>query len=236
MLLGLFLSSIGMTAEREPLHVGYLEFPPLSYTDNQGQARGEIIMMIRQLLQQAGYPAEFRSLPGARLYKGLVDGSIQLSGGSPGVPQLQGHILESRHPLGTVDINLYHRPDTAPPVLPQGLRGKHLLLINGYAYRPPISDWLNDSSLDLQLSRSSSHQSALAMLMRQRGDYLIVYSKPTEQALRDAGLPALPYITLIHLPITLQISKAMPGAEQLRDDLDRAYEELQLKGSLLKND
>lgn len=168
MLLGLFLSSIGMTAEREPLHVGYLEFPPLSYTDNQGQARGEIIMMIRQLLQQAGYPAEFRSLPGARLYKGLVDGSIQLSGGSPGVPQLQGHILESRHPLGTVDINLYHRPDTAAPVLPQGLRGKHLLLINGYAYRPPISDWLNDSSLDLQLSRSSSHQSALAMLMRQR--------------------------------------------------------------------
>ena len=67
------------------------------------------------------------------------------------------------------------------------------------------------------------------MLMRRRGDFLIDYSKPIEQALQDADLPALPYITLRHLPITLQISKAMPGAEQLRDDLDRAYEHLQLE-------
>jgi len=228
MLLGLCLSSLGLASERAPVRFAYLEFPPFSYTDDQGKANGEIIDIIRQLLQQAGYPAEFRSLPGARLYNGLVDGNVQMSAGAPGVPQLQGHILESRHQLSTVDINLYHRPDTAPPALPEGLRGKRLLLINGYAYRPPISDWLTDPSLDLQLSRSSSHQAALAMLMRQRGDFLIDYSKPIEQALQDADLPELPYITLRHLPITLQISKAMPGAEQLRDDLDRAYEHLQL--------
>ena len=224
----LCLTEISMAADREPVRFAYLEFPPFSYTDSQGRAHGEIIGIIRQLLQQAGYPAEFRSLPGARLYNGLVDGSVQMSAGAPGVPQLQGHILEGRHQLSTVDINLYHRTDTAPPALPEGLRGKRLLLINGYAYRPPISDWLTDPSLDVQISRSSSHQAALAMLMRRRGDFLIDYSKPIEQALQDADIPELPYITLRHLPITLQISKAMPGAEQLRDDLDRAYEQLQL--------
>ena len=224
----LCLTEISMAAEREPVRFAYLEFPPFSYTDSQGRAHGDIIGIIRQLLQQAGYPAEFRSLPGARLYNGLVDGSVQMSAGAPGVPQLQGHILEGRHQLSTVDINLYHRTDTAPPALPEGLRGKRLLLINGYAYRQPISDWLTDPSLDIQISRSSSHQAALAMLMRRRGDFLIDYSKPIEQALQDADLPELPYITLRHLPITLQISKAMPGAEQLRDDLDRAYEHLQL--------
>ena len=86
MLAGLCLSSLGVASERTLVRFAYLEFPPFSYTDDQGQARGEIIVIIRQLLQQAGYPAEFRSLPGARLYKGLVDGSIQMSAGAPGVP------------------------------------------------------------------------------------------------------------------------------------------------------
>ena len=54
MLAALCLSSLGVASERALVRFAYLEFPPFSYTDNQGQARGEIIDIIRQLLQQAG--------------------------------------------------------------------------------------------------------------------------------------------------------------------------------------
>ena len=54
MLAALCLSSLGVASERALVRFAYLEFPPFSYTDDQGQARGEIIVIIRQLLQQAG--------------------------------------------------------------------------------------------------------------------------------------------------------------------------------------
>ena len=56
------------------IHVGYYEFPPYSYTDAQGQPSGSGLELTARLLEQAGYQAEFRSYPGARLYGGLIDG------------------------------------------------------------------------------------------------------------------------------------------------------------------
>ena len=66
------------------IHVGYYEFPPYSYTDDQGHPSGVGLELTARLLDEAGYQAEFRSYPGARLYNGLIDGSIALWFGAPG--------------------------------------------------------------------------------------------------------------------------------------------------------
>ncbi len=222
--------SLAGVPQRETVTVRYLEFPPYSFTNSEGQPDGSIIRLTQRLLRQAGYPAAFRSAPSARLYGGLADGSIHLWPGAPGVPQLQGLTLESRYEVAEVNLNLYHRGDTPAPLLPEGLRNKRVILLTGYTYRPPVSDWLKDPQLGIKSTQTSSHASALAMLKLRRGDFFIDYQSPVERELQARNLAPLPYITLHRLPIKLIISKAAPNSQQLRDDLDRAYETLRDAG------
>ena len=228
----LLVSSLSLAGvpQRETVTLRYLEFPPYSFTNAEGLPDGSIIRLTRRLLMQAGYPADIRSAPSARLYGGLADGSIHLWPGAPGVPQLKGLTLESRYQVAEVNLNLYHRSDTPAPALPEGLRDKRVILLTGYTYRPPVSDWLKDPQLGIKPTQTSSHASALAMLKLRRGDFLIDYQSPVERELQARNQPPLPYITLHRLPIKLIISRAAPNSRQLRDDLDRAYETLRAAG------
>lgn len=215
---------------RPSVVVRYFEFPPFSFTNRQGQPDGSVLRLTRRLLEEAGYAGDIRALPSARVYAGLADGSVQLWPGAPGVPQLQDKVLEAGVTLGQVTLNLYYREGEPRPNLPGDLRGKRLILLNGYTYRPPVSDWLRDPRLRLQLTHTRTHQAALAMLERRRGDYLIDYDSPIDRELRESGDAPPPAIPLLELPVKLIYSRHNPQAEQLRDDLDRAYQTLREAG------
>ena len=216
------------------VNVGYYEFPPYSYTDAQGQPSGAILELSARLLEHAGYQASFRSYPGARLYGGLQDGSVQLWPGAPGKTELIGHTLETRHELGQIALNLYFRPDTLLPRLPVDLAGRGVILISGYSYWQPVNLWLNDPALGIAAHRTASHTAALEMLQRRRGDFLLDYQTPVEQARRRLGMDELPFVQLQRLPLKLIVSRHAPGAEALRDALDRTYEELRAAGEDLR--
>lgn len=220
--------AIAGVGKRGTIQVRYLEFPPYSFTDRNGQPAGSLIELTKRMLQQAGYPSvDIRSAPSARLYAGLADGSIHVWPGAPGVPQLAGLTLESRFQVAEVSLNLYYRADTPKPRLPEDLRGKRVILITGYTYRPPVIDWLKDPELGILTSQTTSHEAALRMLMLRRGRFLIDYETPISREIQRIKAPNLPYVSLHRLPIKLIISKAAPAAEQLRNDLDRAYQALQ---------
>jgi polar amino acid transport system substrate-binding protein len=214
---------------RQRIHVGYYEFPPYAYTDDQGRASGSGLELTARLLDAAGYEAEFRSYPGARLYNGLLDGSIQLWAGASGKPELAGHTLESRFLLGEIPLNLYFRRDTPTPRIPDGLNNREVILITGYSYWQDVNQWLEDPARNITRHHTSSHTSALQMLQRRRGDYLLDYQAPIEQARYALGMGELPFVEMQRLPLRLIYSRQAPGAERLRDDLDRVYQ--QLKGS-----
>ena len=72
------------------------------------------------------------------------------------------------------------------------------------------------------------------MLQRRRGDYLLDYQAPVDQARRELGIDELPFVEVQRLPLRLIISRHAPDAERLRDDLDRAYRHLQAKGEDLR--
>ncbi|WP_152220147.1 ABC transporter substrate-binding protein [Pseudomonas sp. SCB32] len=212
------------------LDVGYYEFPPYTYTAPDGSTHGSGAEMVRRILLKAGYRARFRSLPSARLYLGLQDGSVQLWAGATGKPELVDSTLECERTLGHVELNLYRLPSRSAPQLPQGLAGSRIILISGYSYWKPINDLLDDSHLKLELHRTSTHAAALQMLDRQRGDYLIDYQAPVEQARRELQLPPLAFDRLYSVPTKLIISRRAPNAEQLRTQLDHAYDELKAAG------
>ena len=218
------------------ISVGYYEFPPYSWTDEKGQPRGSILDLTERLLRHAGYQGEYRSLPGARLYMALQNGSVQLWPGAGGKSELVGHTYEARNSLGDLNLVLYRRKHTPAPRIPEDLRGRDVIVISGYSYWKQINDLLADPALGVISHRTSTHASALEMLQRKRGDFLINYQAPAEQARRDLGLPALPYTLLQQIQLRLIASRHVAGSQRLLDDLDRAYEELKANGEDLRLD
>ena len=212
-------------AERR-VHVGYYEFPPYSYTDEQGLPSGAGLELAARLLDEAGYQADFRSYPGARLYSGLLDGSIELWLGASGKPELAEHTLEGKHLLGEISLNLYFRLDTPAPIIPDDLHDRGVILITGYSYWQEVNQWLEDPVRNIIHHRTRSHTSALEMLQRRRADYLLDYRAPVEQAMRTLDMGELPFVELQRLPLRLIYSRRAPDAERLRADLDRVYQQL----------
>lgn len=212
------------------INVGYYEFPPYSWTGPDGTPQGSILRLTERLLRHAGYRGTYRAYPGARLYAGLRDGSVQLWPGAGGKPELEGHTLEARNSIGAINLSLFYRRDTAPPQLPQGLAGRGVILISGYSYWKPVTDWLGDPTLGLTTHRTSTHEAALEMLQRHRGDFLIDYQSPVEQARQTLGFEPL-HSTLLHrLQLRLVASRHAAGSTLLLQKLDQAYEELQAAG------
>lgn len=214
------------TQVRPPLVVGFTEFPPAIYSDAQGVAHGPLAEATRELLRKAGYQASFRSLPTARLYAALKNGSITLWAGAGGKPGLAAHTLETRHPLAEIRLQIYHRPETPVPRLPEGLAGQGVIMVGGYDYWERINRVLENPQYSIRLHHTASHLSGLRMLEQRRADFLLGYRIPTEHARRQLGIEPLPSITLERVPIRFIVSRYAPDAEALRDALDRAHEQL----------
>ncbi|MEO4045695.1 bifunctional lytic transglycosylase/amino acid ABC transporter substrate-binding protein [Pseudomonas sp. CAU 1711] len=234
-----WLCCAGALAQQAPMpsiSVGYYEFPPYSWTDEHGLPRGSILALTERLLRHAGYRGQYRSLPNARLYAELREGNVQLWPGAGGKAELVGHTYEARNAIGEFRLGLYARPGLPAPRIPDDLRGKGLILISGYSYWPAVNRMLAEPGLDLTLHRTNHHLSALEMLLRQRGDYLLDYQGPVEQARQSLGLEPLAYTELQNLQLRLVASRQAPGSRELLEELDRAYEELQAAGEHLRLD
>jgi len=229
-ILGVPAASLAEPTAPRILNVGYYEFAPAIYTDAHGTARGELAELTRRVARQAGYGVRFRALPSARLYGALEKGSIDLWPGAQGKPELAAHTLEGRHMLSQINLNLYHRAGTPAPRIPEDLAGKSLILIGGYSYWPNINALLDDPGLDLRVLRTSNHLSALEMLRRNRGDYLLDYQIPVEQARQRLQMEELPYQRLTQVPIHFIVSRHARGAEAIVTGLDAAYETLRDAG------
>lgn len=224
-IIGLFTHCIASADSQPVIKVGYYEFPPLSYTDKQGNPKGSILELCRMLLTDQGYNVIFKGLPSARLYRDLISGDIDIWLGAPGKRELAEHVLESTQRIGDVTLGLFYHPDTPAPELPNDLKDKKIILISGYSYWIPATQWLADSSLNLQTTRTSQHSAAIAMLMRKRGDYLLNYLGPMHAAQQELGLNGLklPYIPINSIPLTFIVSRKSAQPEQLLNDLETAY-------------
>ncbi|WP_286785766.1 MULTISPECIES: substrate-binding periplasmic protein [Pseudomonas] len=214
--------------------VGYYNSPPAIYADARGEARGSLVDLTRLLLHNAGYRVSFRELPSARLYAGLVDGSIDIWPGSPGKPNLQGQTLEANEQLAEISLNLYYRPGGPTPAFPRDLAARDVILITGYTYWPQINAALQDPALQLRQHRTSTHTAALLMLDRGRGDFLLDYDQSVNQAAKELGIAPPPSVPLARVPIKFIISARSANAQKLRDDLDRAYRALRATGADLQ--
>ncbi len=231
LVLWLLLGSATAWAQPRPeVQVAFMRFPGYSDLDESGRAVGKAVDLVGRLASEAGYDARFRILPAARIWRGLETGDVHIWPGLQNKPGLDEHTLLTERDLGQVMINLYYIPGEPAPVWPQGLRGKSLIMITNFTYTTDLKKVLADPQLELTLLQSNSHHGALQMLLRRRGDYLLDYGVQVEAARAELGLSELPFIQVAEQPMRLLLSRHTGFAEQLREDLDAAFDRLHAQG------
>lgn len=223
-------SELAPQAGRPVVQVGIMQFPEHAYLDDQGLAAGITVDLTRRLLKRAGYRADIHILPSARIWRGLEDGEVHLWPGIVNKPGLDDLTLLTEGDLAQVAINLYYLPGRPKPAWPADLAGQRLILITNYTYIKSLLESLKDPALEISFATSMSHAGALEMLLRGRGDFLLNYRAQVEPAVAQMGLEPLPFIQIAKHPMRFVLSRQSGFAEQLKADLDRAYDELAAEG------
>ena len=219
-------------AQQAPIRVGYIEFPPYSYTDKQGQPAGHLLEFFELVAQRAGYRTQFIEYPSYRLVKTMESGLVDISPSLVQHPVMSQYTLRSRYLVARVLLNLYYL-DQPPPAQLEELRNTRLLLIQGLVYPgSPLAAVAENPANGVLTSTAPTHKAAAQMMHLRRADYLLNYQDPAESGFEEADLPVLPYVTLLQQDFTMAFSQESPRARQLRDDFDSAIDALKAEGRL----
>ena len=226
------LAQAAPPAKPPPIRAGYIEFPPYSYTDEQGRPTGHLLEFLRLVAQQAGYRTHFVEYPSYRLFKSMESGLIEMSPSLVQHPLMSAYTLRSRYRVARLTLNLYYN-DRPPPAQLDRLRDIRLLRIQGLTYPgSPLAALAREPANGIVLVTAPTHLAAAQMMHLHRADYLLDYQDPMEAAFKESQLPILPSVTLLQQDFTIAYATASPRAQQLRDDLDRAIDQLRARGAL----
>ncbi|MFW5823460.1 MAG: substrate-binding periplasmic protein [Marinobacter sp.] len=215
----------------ETLTVGYVDFPPYQFQNEAGEADGRFVELTRKVAEEAGYELEFVYLPTARVYFYLEIGAIDLWQGFADNPSLGDDVLESETTPLKVAYGVWYLPSTPEPRAFPDLYGTTLITITGYNYAG-LASYL-DQSDDIRAISTTGHQSALDMLKKGRGQYLLDYQEPVLDRLMEQPVPGIRFTPMWVREAAWLFSRASDEAEQRRRDFDEAWQRLVSRGEVV---
>jgi polar amino acid transport system substrate-binding protein len=234
-LIGLFYSALVHADDQDPysmkaVRVAYVEFPPITYRTAEGEPAGEFVEITRKVAAEAGYELEFLYLPVARTYLYLKDGTVDLWLGLSATPVLKEAVLESWISPIPVELSAWYRQDTEPLEHMDQLHGSMVILIGGYTYGG-LRYWLEDQP-DIRITEAPNHRSAVDMLKRKRGDYLLDYRPPVREMLTHPSDAIIRESEVRSRNSAWMFSLASSRAAILREAFDDAYLRLAERGEV----
>lgn len=213
---------IGEEATAKTLRIAYVEFPPITFRNDEGNADGELIDITRKVVVEAGYVPDFVHLPINRVFLYLKNGQIDVWPGLTNIPILNGEALESWVSPMPVQLSVWYCRDKGRPLEHfDQLSGKRVIVVAGYTYAGLI-DWLNQAE-DIRITEAPNHRAAINMLKRNRGDYVLDYRQPIEQILTAPSDDHILQSEVRTRNTAWLFSLANPRAAILRDEFDDAY-------------
>ncbi|BEH16514.1 substrate-binding periplasmic protein [Marinobacter shengliensis] len=234
-LVGLFYTALVHADDQDPysmkaVRVAYVEFPPITYRTAEGEPAGEFVEITKKVAAEAGYELEFIYLPVARTYLYLKDGTVDLWLGLSATPVLKEAVLESWISPIPVELSAWYRQDTEPLEHMDQLHGSMVILIGGYTYGG-LRYWLEDQP-DIRITEAPNHRSAVDMLKRKRGDYLLDYRPPVREMLTHPSDAIIRESEVRSRNSAWMFSLASSRAAILREAFDDAYLRLAERGEV----
>lgn len=214
-------------SDTRTLRAAYTDFPPLTYTDENGEPAGYFVRFCEQIAANAGYDLQWRELPIGRIYMFLRSGKVDFWAGLGGLPHIQGAVVESTPPIGNLTLAAFHLSQTPSVNEFDDLKGTRLILMSGYTYLGTIDHVLGAE--DTTAYTAPHHESAMRMLAMGRGDYLLHYLEPMREVLRKMPLEGLRWSKLMTSRLAFVVSRETAGHGEI---MERLEEELTSSGTV----
>ncbi len=228
-----FFIVISANGETKKLKLGYIEFPPFTYTDSVKKPNGILLNWASQIFSKAGYTPETHSLPVLRLIGNLVDGKIDIWMGLKSLPQFQGTTFQGNVKVFEVTFRAYTLKGTKEILKKEDLKGTSVIILKGYSYGGGWVDYIKNPANNIRSYQTNKHTSALKMLMGGRGEYLLDYKAPCEAAQKIVKIKNLNYTNIKTLPIYFIVSKKLPTGNNVLKNVEGAFTELKNSGKLV---
>ncbi|XOZ35093.1 substrate-binding periplasmic protein [Halomonadaceae bacterium KBTZ08] len=187
--------------------------------------------MSRRVFRAMDQPVTFVQHPATRLYRQLDAGDTAFTLGAAKLQRLADTAIETEEAATTLTLAVYRRKDTEPVSGIESLRGKRLVLMNGYSYSR-LGERLEEASDAIQTTEARTHKSALRMIQFGRADYLLNYMTPADTTIARNKLSGLRRDVLTRVDVHLYVSKAVPNARALAREWDQNLKALKRHNQL----
>lgn len=217
-------------AKADPIKVGYVEFPPYTYTED-GKPKGNLIEMMEKVAADQGIVYKAESAPARRIFSGVPEGEFQMFLGVKSVKDFEGTTLASTAPIGTIELNAYGLGEAPAVKAKEDLSGKAAVVLTGYSYggwRP----WMEDPANKVTLVEARTAEQALNLLQAGRAPLLLQYTLPMKQALGGKAVPELKATPISAIDVYFVVSKKTPDAAALLAKLEAGYAKLKAAGAV----
>ncbi len=211
------------------LKIAYIEFPPITFSNNNEEPDGYIMNIMKMVVKEAGYNYTVRPYPTNRLIHHMISGEADFFVGVSSLSQLKEHIIVGKETITNINFRSYFFGDYGPIVRKQDLLGKSVIIMRGYSYNGWAS-YIKSPQNNIQYFEADSHSQGLDALRNGRGDILLDYQGPAKIALRDANLRNIKKGNAFNQPLYFVVSKKTPNAQQLVNTLDETYRRLKNEG------
>lgn len=210
------------------------------YLEN-GKVGGLRLEFFDKIARHAGYQWKGELYPAKRLMESIIHGKVDLSMLvlNPLLDKPE-HVLTSREPVYTENLNLYGQKGTPPVQYRSDLQGKEIVVMRGYGYGG-FKTWLDAPENNVKQYEADSFASAIQMLLRRDLDYALLYDLNFEAALIElasqpdshARAMELSVTNWSKVPVYFHLSReALSDAEEVLARLMRSFHTLQEEGKL----
>ena len=202
----------------EPVRMGYVHLPPLSYTKN-GKPAGLRIEIAHKLFAILDLKYEMIEMPVLRGIRDFTAGRVHVTMAAIG-PKLAAIGMASKRPAGVVRLSLYSMRLEQPLSL-ENLTDAKLILVKGFTYGGLIQQqkFLQKTNTLLE---AMDHQSAFSMLKAGRAEYLLGYARPSSLAMQGIDLQNVGRQLVEEIPFYIFVSRNAPQPEKLLSLLEGA--------------
>ncbi|TDT43042.1 polar amino acid transport system substrate-binding protein [Halospina denitrificans] len=221
----------GAEPREQRLVVGYVDFPPFTYTDDRGKAVGYLNEITREVASHSGQKLEFVELPPARLERGLRTGKVDVFQGIRTFADQSDRMVAGDSLLLPITLAVYQRPGDEPFSAFEDFVDKRVGVLRGYAYGGLIEKLRANPAISLMTV--NSRDSAYRVLIGERVDFLLDYVHPASEALAELGSPTLQHKPLRTLDTYWTVSDVDGDARQILERLEASYAELKEEGEVV---
>lgn len=233
--LSFLICCVSSLAFSQTIKIGYIEFPPMTYTDGQGNPAGIVIDITSKTLKKAGYKWTAQSLPTNRMAEMLTQGHVQLWIGLSTLPQFKDKTYVGEAIVEKLILRAYTKGKREPILKQEDLLGKTLLILRGYSY----GGWINfikDPINQINFIEFDSHEEAFKGLKifskGKKNCYLLNYKHPSDILLKTQNFPGIQFNDISSLNIHFVVTRQMHGAKIVLDKIETAFLKLQEDGVL----